>query len=162
MNKELYLACFSFLKKRPPLLKAAVVLQKILELSLYAVYPLFLGHLVFCANPYWIRSAAVCGAGLLLVSVLRICINAKRPYEELGFEPLIKRDKKGRSMPSRHTFCAAVIAVSILGVFPALGGALLIAALLIGFLRVVLGVHYVKDVVVGFVLGALSGLICLV
>lgn len=68
------------------------------------------------------------------------------------------------SMPSGHTCCAVSLAVvawglaaSPLGVAAAL--AVTVWALLVAASRVVLGVHYPFDVLVGAVLGAVSGLV---
>lgn len=40
----------------------------------------------------------------ILVSVIRKCIDAKRPYEKYNIKPLFVKDTKGESMPSRHVF----------------------------------------------------------
>lgn len=162
MNRKNYLACREFFAKRPILLKTSLIIQKTLEIAVYIIYPLFLAYLIFSGNLFWIKSALVCGVGFLAVSFFRMRVNSKRPYEKYECEPLIKRDKKGRSFPSRHVFSAAIIAVSVAAVFHTLGIVLFAAALLIGFLRVVLGVHFIKDVIFGLVLGIALGLVVLI
>ena len=54
---------------------------------------------------------------------------------------------------------ASVIAVTALFTAPALGWVLLIVSLLIALSRVMAGVHYVKDVLAGWLLGAAVGLL---
>ena len=163
MTKDGYLAAKKFFEQKNDLLKAAIIIQKICETGIYALYPLFLLYLALVRmDDYFITSAAVCATGFLAVSFLRRRIDAQRPYEKFGFEPLIKKDTRGRSFPSRHAFSAAIIAVNI-GVYCLpLGIAVGIAALLIAFLRVVLGVHFVRDVVFGLLSGAALGFIVLI
>ena len=163
MTKEGYLAANEFFLKRKTLLKATIITQKICEIGIYVLYPLFLLFLAFVKkDDYFIRSAAVCAGGFLAVSFLRRRINAERPYEKFGFTPLIKKETKGCSFPSRHTFSAAIIAVNI-GVYnPPLGIIVGVAAIIIAFLRVVLGVHFVKDTLFGLICGGALGLIVLI
>lgn len=162
MTKEGYLAAEKFFSARPTLLKTAVITQKICELAVYVVYPLFLATLIFAQNNFWWKSALVCSISFVAVSLLRIRINAERPYEKYGFSPLIKKESKGRSFPSRHAFSAAIIAFNIGAVCLPLGIAVGAVTLIIAFLRVVLGVHFIKDVVFGIIAGIALGAIVLI
>ena len=162
MTKERYFALLNFWGAREKLLQVAIFLQNIAEGAVYAAYPLFLLYLIANENPFWIRSVLVCGTGFIAVSLARYFINASRPYEVYGAESPLKKDTRGKSMPSRHAFSAAVIAVNIGIVFQALGVAFFLLALLIAFLRVVLGVHFIKDVTVGIIIGTATGLIALI
>ena len=47
----------------------------------------------------------------ILVSVIRKCIDAKRPYEKYNIKPLFIKETKGESMPSRHVFSITIIAM---------------------------------------------------
>ena len=69
------------------------------------------------------------------------------------------KDKKGSSMPSRHVFSATIISVSVFFMLPVLGISLFLIALAIAVLRVVLGVHFIKDVIVGAVVGIVFGIL---
>ena len=162
MTEKGYLACIDFFSRRPRLKKAAVILQKLFEALMYAVYPLFILWLILGSNELWWKSLLVCGSGFIAVTLIRLRINAVRPYEKYGIEPLIKKDKKGQSFPSRHAFSAAVIAVNV-GVYCLPLGILLgFIALAIAFLRVVLGVHFIRDVAFGIITGVAVGLIVLI
>lgn len=46
----------------------------------------------------------------IVVSFFRKCIDAKRPYVKYNITPLVKKEKKGESMPSRHVFSITIIA----------------------------------------------------
>ena len=94
----------------------------------------------------------------VIVSVLRRVIDAKRPYELYEFY-LEKPKDKGRSCPSRHVYSATVIATLTVFVYPILGGVLLFFALMLAVLRVLLGIHFIRDVVCGALVGALAAII---
>ena len=89
------------------------------------------------------------------VAVAREFINQKRPYEKYNYKPLVNRKKKGKSMPSLHTFSAALIAASVSYYYPVGGMLLWVAAFLIAASRVMTGVHHFSDVFVALLLGVL-------
>jgi membrane-associated phospholipid phosphatase len=91
------------------------------------------------------------------VTVLRKAINAPRPYECLGIPAISPKDTVGKSFPSRHAACVGVIAVTTLYEVPAWGVALLVIGVLIAASRVLAGVHFLRDVVCGLLLGGIIG-----
>lgn len=95
----------------------------------------------------------------LFVSVFRQRYGAIRPYEKYGFIPLLPKDTKAKSFPSRHVFSIFVIATVICHVKPLVGGILLVLGTVLAVLRVVMGVHFPKDVLAGAVIGVVSGCI---
>ena len=95
----------------------------------------------------------------LVVSVFRHIYNAKRPYEEMEIQPLIEKDKKGQSFPSRHVFSSFMIGMAVLQEFPLWGMVLLVLGLSLAVLRVLVGVHYTRDVIAGASIGLLSGIL---
>lgn len=106
-----------------------------------------------------LRAVLVPGAAFLVLSAVRKRIDRPRPYEAWGIVPLIPREKKGESMPSRHVFSSAVIAMAWLRACPPAGAVLLLAAVFEAFVRVVGGVHYPSDVAAGYIAGVLAGLL---
>lgn len=97
--------------------------------------------------------------GFIVLSVIRKQINWPRPYEFGTFPPLLTREGKGSSMPSRHVFSAAIISTVAWGVNPLLSVLGLSLALLLAGVRVLAGLHFVRDVVVGFVVALLWGIV---
>lgn len=83
------------------------------------------------------------------VSVFRRIFNAPRPYEVLAIEPLISKDTRGKSFPSRHTFSMFTIACAWWQLEPAVGVALGAAGAAMGAVRVLGGMHFPHDVVAG-------------
>lgn len=91
-------------------------------------------------------------------SVLRKAINAPRPYEK-GLIPLVHKDTKGKSCPSRHALSAGVITAAFLSVWPAGGAVLAVLMVLVCVSRVLAGVHSIFDVCAGAALGLGLGLL---
>jgi undecaprenyl-diphosphatase len=60
------------------------------------------------------------------------------------------------SFPSGHACAAMAVAIGLAGAFPSIAVPLLIAAWLVGISRVVLGVHYPGDVLVGQAIALIS------
>ena len=97
--------------------------------------------------------------GFVILSFLRKKINAPRPYEEWDIKPLLDRDSPGQSMPSRHVFSATIISMACLHASLSVGVILLVLSALLGLVRVLGGVHYPKDVVVGYICAIVWGVI---
>lgn len=98
-------------------------------------------------------------SGFVILSLLRKKINAPRPYETWEIVPLLDRDRPGQSMPSRHVFSATIISMACLHASLSVGVILLILSAILGLVRVLGGVHYPKDVVVGYACGLVWGVI---
>lgn len=98
-------------------------------------------------------------SGFVILSFLRKKINAPRPYEEWDIKPLLDRDSPGQSMPSRHVFSATIISMACLHASLTMGMICLTLSALLGLVRVLGGVHYPKDVVVGYICGLVWGVI---
>ena len=97
--------------------------------------------------------------GFVILSFLRKKINAPRPYEEWAIKPLLDRDSPGQSMPSRHVFSATIISMACLHASLTVGFILLILSVFLGLVRVLGGVHYPKDVLIGYACGLVWGVI---
>lgn len=98
----------------------------------------------------------------LLVSLMRRFLNFQRPYEVIDFEPFDKmkaQRKAGESFPSRHVFSAFLIGTILFEYSLMLGVITLLVGVCIAAQRVVLGIHFIKDVTAGALIGALSGAI---
>ena len=98
-------------------------------------------------------------SGFVILSFLRKKINAPRPYEEWTIKPLLDRDSPGQSMPSRHVFSATIISMASFHASLSLGVILLVFSAFLGVVRVLGGVHYPRDVVVGYICGLVWGMI---
>lgn len=101
-------------------------------------------------------------AGVFLgITILRIIIKEQRPYVRYGVAPVFAKDNKPDSMPSRHTACAFIIAMTMLRFNMWAGILYLFIAVLIAVSRVCAGVHYVRDVIIGALIAILCGIVFL-
>jgi len=98
----------------------------------------------------------------LTVSVFRKLYSAKRPYEVYDFSSLgieSPKEKKGSSFPSRHVFSIFLIGTLAFPYALPLAVCLLVFGVMLGACRVLLGIHFVRDVVAGALIGVASGVI---
>lgn len=92
-----------------------------------------------------------------IVTFFRKIFNRPRPYEKFATTSVFGKNKKGESMPSRHTACAFIIAMAFMYVSIPLGIAYLIISALIMISRVLAGVHFISDVIAGMAISLLYG-----
>ena len=159
MNRSFYLALHNYVLSHPLLTRAVRLSTKLLTGIVYLTYPAMLVFLLFTAPPQLVRGILVPLAGFVICALVRAKINAPRPYEALDIPAITKKDTQGKSFPSRHSACAAVIAVTALALVPPLGVILLIVSLLIVITRILSGVHFIRDVICGWLLSAVIGYI---
>ena len=139
--------------------RALLAVNRVLTYGCYAAYPLLLAALAVQRDGRFWRALLVPGISFVLLSLVRRLINAPRPYEALDIDPLIRKDTHGRSLPSRHVFSMFVIAMTFLWLLPPAGILLLICGAVLAAVRVIGGVHYPRDVIVGAAVGVLAGII---
>ena len=125
----------------------------------YMIYPLFLFYLAYYQDLRFWNSLLIPALSFFLISWFRRIINAPRPYEVFNQPPLIGKNTLGKSFPSRHVFSAFVIATTIYPIFSWLGLLLMLSGLLLAIVRVLGGVHFWRDVIVGALLGLAFGFI---
>lgn len=123
--------------------------NRICTLVIFLSYPIFLLLRLMAQDERLLTFVGIPAAAFLLVSLIRRLLNFPRPYEKLAIDPLIHKETKGRSFPSRHVFSAALIALTVLTVYPVWGGCLVGVSILLALCRVLAGVHFPADVIAG-------------
>ena len=93
------------------------------------------------------------------VGFVRMMIDAPRPYELYDFYENKPKEREGRSFPSRHAYSSFVIATIAFAYSVPLGIGLLLMGLALAASRVLLGIHFIRDVLCGALVGVISGLI---
>ncbi|HVA64573.1 MAG TPA: phosphatase PAP2 family protein [Terriglobales bacterium] len=108
-----------------------------------------------------IASAAL-AAGLALASfmVLKRLFRRPRPCAHWPHAWARVRAYDEFSFPSGHSLTAFAIATALLLFYPDLRSLLLFCALSIALSRLLLGLHFLSDVLVGSALGVLAGCLC--
>jgi membrane-associated phospholipid phosphatase len=145
LNKPLYKAL-----KNSDLLITLIFLPAcaaLLALSLLASWQRAVCTLLSLAVPF------------VLVSLFRRVVNLKRPYEVYGFYEESPRDKRRASFPSRHTLSATLISVLFFSYSLPVGIVLSALTLTLAALRVLLGYHFVRDVVAAIIIGAVGAVL---
>lgn len=85
------------------------------------------------------------------VTIFRKIMNRPRPHVTFKFEPLCYH-KENESFPSRHSASAFIIAFMAFLLDYYLGWFLFIIACLISISRVLVGLHYISDVLASFLI----------
>lgn len=139
--------------------KVIRILDKITTGSVYLTYMVFLIILLFNRDTRLWKVLFVPAISFVLLSVFRNYNNAPRPYEILDINPIINKKTKGKSFPSRHVFSTFIIAMTLYYVSSLVGIALMTIGVIIAVIRVLGGVHFPRDVIVGALVGILFGII---
>ena len=148
-----------FFVSHPPYLSLLKWVNRLVTLLMPLLYVYVLWSVYLENSKRWevLAYLLVPASGFILLSVIRKRMDWPRPYELGTFPPLLNREGKGSSMPSRHVFSAAIISTVAWGVNPLLSVLGLSLALLLAGVRVLAGLHFVRDVVVGFLSAILWG-----
>ena len=115
--------------------------------------------LAFDSGILLFKYVLICFVPFALVSVARKIINRKRPYEIYDFYDKAPKDKLGQSFPSRHATSVFVIATVALFFNFYLALPLILLGLLMCVARVLLGIHFISDVLAGAAIGVISALL---
>lgn len=92
---------------------------------------------------------------VLIIKSIHIFYFAERPFVNLQFDPLIDVEEDA-SFPSRHTAIMSSIAFSYLYFKSKWAVFLLLLMLWVGISRIYVGVHYLSDILGGFIVGIIS------
>ena len=171
MTAESYQPLRSWLDANPAAKRCMVALDRWLPLVPFLCYPVLLVLLnvrffrLFLVSQSTaldfsmeiVRAIFVPGLTFWGGTLLRDRLNRPRPYEQPGFEPLVHKETRGHSFPSRHALSAAVLAMVWMYFYPAAGWVMVGITALICAGRVLTGVHHVRDVVFGAALGFALG-----
>jgi membrane-associated phospholipid phosphatase len=104
-----------------------------------------------------VRVVLVPAITFALITYLRDRWNTNRPYEDFDIDPIIQKDERGRSMPSRHVSSAVIIACALAWQHMDWGALAFAACAVVAFTRIVGGVHYPRDVAVGAAIALVCG-----
>ncbi len=159
MTEQQYKAMLEWVRAKKVLADFSVLSGKIITYGVYLFYPLFLLLLIFTQNPAGYRCVIVPAVGFVLLSLVRYFLNFPRPYEKYDITPLYAKSTKGKSFPSRHTFCVFIIAVTAYYIYPTVGIIIAASGVILAVSRVLCGVHFIRDVLAGTFCGLGFGII---
>lgn len=156
MTKESYEKCMNWVSQHLGVGTVRVLVKLLTGITAVCYGSVLIG-LLYQRDPWMIRMLVIPAFGFLAVTLLRKCIGARRPYQIYEYIPLLDKDSRDNSFPSRHVFSNMIISMAVLSVSVPLGIFLILCGLLLAVLRVVAGVHFPKDVFAGAVLALVLG-----
>lgn len=159
MYKRFYDKTSSWFEASKSRMKFVTVLHDLLPIIMYISYPLLLLSMFMYKNELLLKAIIVPASVFVGITLLRIIVNEKRPYEALDIVPLVSKSTKGRSFPSRHTASAFIIAMLFLRYQTDLGVMMCVISVLIGITRIITGVHYLRDVLSGAAISIIVGIL---
>lgn len=159
MTKEQYIKITEPMRNDPEKTKRIIGLNQIFTGVVFMVYPLYMVMLYVEKDPKLMKAIFVPAVSFVLVTIFRKMINVPRPYEKFEIPPVIEKDTKGKSFPSRHVFSVYIIAVAIFYSHPGPGILIALIGIAMAVIRVLGGVHEPRDVIAGAVIGLVCGVL---
>ena len=159
--QEWYDKTKSSLLRHPQLLQLMRIFNRMMTVLMPLAYLTLLGTAFMnkgLGNDFYVY-ILVPASGFVLLTLVRKWINQPRPYETWEIIPLLDKNSSGNSMPSRHVFSATIISMACMHASLPMGMILLVLSAFLGLVRVLGGVHYPKDVLVGYACGLLLGIL---
>lgn len=162
MRGEQYISMNTYMSENVKRSNTVKALHDVLPAVMYVFYPLqmiYLGITVGFLSESFLRFTLIPLGTLIVITVIRALINAKRPYEVYDYTPVVQKNTTGKSFPSRHTASAFIIAMAFMYIDVRLGCVMTVIAAVIAVIRVLAGVHFIRDVVGGALIGIVVGVL---
>lgn len=157
ISTETYNSVVGFFKRNKPCNTVLKLCYNFLPFIMFASYGILIVFMFFSDIKIFARITLSPLTVFAIVTFFRKIFNRPRPYEKFATTSVFGKNKKGESMPSRHTACAFIIAMAFMYVSIPLGIAYLIISALIMISRVLAGVHFISDVIAGMAISLLYG-----
>ena len=134
------------------------ILTQVISLAFVAVFGIELGIFIYRAEyTSALLFALFAAVGYILVSLMRRLIDAPRPYELYTFYEIKPKERQGQSFPSRHAYSAVCLSVLFFEISIPIALMLILVSLVMCAFRVLLGIHFIRDVLCGALIGAVAG-----
>ena len=156
MSEKQYAAMLRFCSKTKFRKETLLRFCKRTPWLLTGIYTALAVFLLFIRDSRVIYFIAVPAADFVFVTVLRFLLNKPRPFEVYAITPLTKH-KTGNSCPSRHTSSAFILGMACLYISLPFGILTLSMACIVGATRILCGLHFIRDVLLGVGISILFG-----
>lgn len=148
LDQKLFLKIYAFTAADKRLRRTAVFITKLSSLFFSMIYFSAGGWLFYnksCLDFYLIIPASV----YLSVKIIPYIYNRKRPFVVFNKKNLVKQ-RSDHSFPSTHAASSMIISLVIFNINLQLGILMILMAVITGFSRIMVGVHYPSDVIVSW------------
>ncbi len=160
MNKKLFMLLFGLGQKHKIFGRISYITAKYSYNFFYTVYAAGFIMTLYIRKSFLPAYIVVPFSVYIINNTVRKILNKKRPFQELDITPLIKH-KNSPSCPSNHTACAMVISLTFLKaasfgnshLLILMGIFFIICGIFTGISRVVCGIHYPRDIFLGYIIG---------
>lgn len=161
MKRDTYIKMIDFFTANSFRSKTIQVVNKLITGVVFVSYPCFLAYLLWKKDSFLLKGILVPLISFIILTIIRKIINAPRPYEVFNTKAVIQKETLGKSFPSRHVFSIFIIASTYYAVLDIKTFGIVVAILgcLLAITRVLIGVHFTKDVIAGAICGIISGII---
>ncbi len=156
MKPESYIKLNEYIKSHKNFESAVIFIDKNFPKPVVFIFYSMLAFLAVKRDRRFFACAAIPWIDFYLVTKLRNKLNRKRPFENIGFEPIIMHSK-GKSCPSRHASSSVIITFAVYFISPFLGIITGIISVFVCFSRILTGVHYISDVIAGISISIFIG-----
>jgi membrane-associated phospholipid phosphatase len=137
-----------------PLLHLFLPAGILVVIVLAAVYVVARNHSIMPVA----AGAVAAGTAWALANLAKAVVDRPRPYEVIAGAVLRQHPAHGTSFPSSHTAVTVAVVIALVPFLPrALAGVAIAYAVLVGWSRVYLGVHYPLDILGGAGIGITVG-----
>ena len=158
MNKLLFDKIYFFTQKNKLAKKTAIFISKFSKPAFIIIYVLGIITLLIKSDLGIVKLIAVPFFTLIFNTILRKLLNKPRPFLRKDVEMLVEHENSG-SFPSNHACSSMIISLSYLLVYPFLVPFFITFSFFTGLSRIMTGVHYPIDVLCGWLISLISGLI---
>ena len=153
---------FSFLNEVPPAVASVLtpLSRLFLPVGIIVAVAVIAGYVIARHRSILpvITGVAAAGGAWALAHVAKAIADRPRPYQAIAAAVLRQQPAHGTSFPSSHTAITVAVVIALLPFLPRALAAVAIAyAVLVGWSRVYLGVHYPLDILGGAGIGIAVG-----
>lgn len=161
MNRLIFDKIYFFTLKNEKVKKLAVFVSEFSKPAFIFIYIMGIIAVMCNGGEGIARIIAVPMLTLVLNTMLRKFLNRPRPFTRNEINNLVKHENSG-SFPSNHACSSMIISLSYFLIYPPLVPVFIIFALFTGLSRIMTGVHYPLDVLCGWLISLVLGIILFV
>lgn len=158
MNNRLFNKIYFFTINNKWAKKLTIFISNFSKPAFIIIYILGIIALLIKGDMGIVKLIAVPFFTLIFNTTLRKLLNKPRPFLKENVTQLVAHEASG-SFPSNHACSSMIISLSYLLILPVLVPFFVIFAFFTGLSRVMTGVHYPIDIIAGWLISIISGLI---